>query len=218
VAPTEPTAIIATMDDFSSIVSTVISAGALGVAGLSFRRSGRALRIAEDEYRQRLLDRQARPELGLKIHASNQVLDANGYIHTQAQLTYVYLDIAITNSGKAAGQTRIEVWVPEPAAQKTLQWIDDAGNAMEKESGRVPDRSVRLPVGDGRQFDTRRMTRNLREVPQIGRLLHLRVPCPMAVPGEGMIPIRVRVQTDGSEAADTTHEIRLLRTETSEES
>ena len=48
----------------------------------------------------------------------------------------------------------------------------------------------------------------------MGRTLHLRVPYPIPVRGQGVIPIRVRVATDGSDA-DTTHEIRLLRPEDS---
>jgi hypothetical protein len=197
------------MTDPVAIGSLVVSVAALGVAYRSAKRSDRAVTIAEEEHRQRLLDRSARPELGLEMQPSNVRPDEDGVIRTDATTIYINLAIALTNeSTKPAGETRIEAWVPAFVESTTLKWMDPSGREETRFGSSTADPSTKLDTGDGRMFDTQRMTRTLDSVPLMGGTIYLRIACPVAVQGEAMIPIRVRAVTDGSEA-DRTHAIRL---------
>jgi hypothetical protein len=199
------------VSDAVSVLSLVISIAALGMAYGSYRRSGRAFKITEDEYRQRQRDREARPALGIEFRPTNQVLDDDGFIRTDAGLVYVNLAIRITNSGdKPASGTEVEVWVPVAAGAPTLKWVDASGTENDDLGKGARDLTTKLPSGDGRELDTVRITRTLEAVPLMGSTIHLRIPCPMQVPGKGMVAVRVRARTDGGEA-DETYQIRLLR-------
>ena len=155
------------MPDATSLISLAISAGAFVLAYGSYRRAGRAFEIAEDDHLQRKRDREARPELGVEVHPHNRVPDDDGVIRVRATSAYVNLAIGITNSGsRPAGHTRVEVWSPKVVG--SLKWVGSSGAEQDVHGDSAPDLSTKLPIGDGREFDTRRMTRTLETVPLIG--------------------------------------------------
>jgi len=196
--------------DITAVITVVVATGALAVSVLSFLRAGKTFKLTKEEHEAQRVKREARAKLGLSIRPSNQTLDDEGFIRTTADSVDVNLNIDIDNLGtKPAGQTKVAAWAPRSAAR--VAWLDDAGGESPDSKPSVPDRSVTLPMDDGRHFDTCRIERNLRNVPLMGRTIHLRVPCPIPVPGAGMIPIRVRVCTDGSDEVEQTYRIRLLR-------
>jgi hypothetical protein len=193
-----------------SIASVVVSIGALYFAFRSDRRADEALRMTRDEREERLRERAAKAVLGLRFRPGNVPVDADGVIQTEASIQYVNLEITVENTGeKPAGETQVEAWVPKHISSTTLRWLDDAA-VEDRTHISAPDPSTALPVGDGRSFDAQRITRSLEAVPLMGKTIYLRLACPMEGPGEGMIPVRVRARTDGSEV-DDTYPIRLRR-------
>lgn len=166
------------------------------------------MELSEAEHRQRQADREARPALGIQVRPNSR-LDGDGVLGTDATTTYVTLAITVTNEGeKAAGRTQIDVWVPVFVADTTLYWVDPSG-VHQTEWGRgARDPTTRLESGDGRYFDTHRLTRSLDTVPRIGETIYLHLPGHVQVGAESMIPVRVRARTDGSEA-DETYPLRL---------
>ena len=135
---------------------------------------------------------------------------SEGVIETQATTQYVNLAIMLDNDGnKAAGSTQVEAWVPSVVSSTTLKWHDSSGEESRSRSS-VPDPAMKLPTGDGRTFDTQRITRTLDAVPLMGETLYLRLACPVGTQGESMIPIRVRATTDGSEAELVSMDARRL--------
>jgi len=194
-----------------AIASLVVAIAALGVSYWAARRSSRAVEIAEEEHKLRLAERAAAPILGIDIGPTNRVTGADGFIEVDASEVYVNLGITVTNTGtKPAGRTHVDVWVPAMISSTTLKWMDPSGGEQSRFGSSTPDPSTRLDNGDGTDFDTQVMHRTLESVPLVGETLHLRVACPIPVPGEGTIPVRVRVRTDGSDA-ETTYPIRLRR-------
>ena len=197
------------MSDAVSILSLAVSIAALGIAYRSARRSDRAIEIAEEDHRQRQADRVASPVLGIEIQPSNVKPGEDGVIRTDGTGVYVNLAITITNVGtKPAGRTQLETWVPSFVDSLTLKWTDPSGIEQNRFGTSAPDPASRLDTGDGREFDSLRMTRTLDAVPLIGETVYLRVNCPVPVRGEATIPVRVRARTDGSEAEET-YPIRL---------
>lgn len=152
--------------------------------------------------------------LGIEMRPSNHAQEDDGFIRTEATTIYVNLAITVTNQGtKPAGRTHVELWVPAMIESTTLKWMDPAGAKEDWFGSPSPDPSTQLDTGDGRRFGAQLMTRTLESVPLIGETLYLRIACPVPVGGEGMVPVRVRVRTDGSEA-DETHPIRLRNART----
>jgi hypothetical protein len=197
-------------------LSAVLSVGALAIAYGSYRRSGRALRISEEDHRLRLIDRDARPRLGIEIGPHNVQADADGILRLGGTDAFIELEVRVTNGGeKPAGRTKVAAWVPAALDSQALKWIDAAGQNLEELSGRSAfDLGVKLPTGDGREFDSRRIDRILESVPLIGETLYLRVPCQVPRVGAwSMIPVRVHARTDGSDDADMTYPIRIVGTE-----
>jgi hypothetical protein len=193
------------MADATSILSLGVSVVALGIALRADRRSAR-------DHAQRQEDRAAQPALGIDIQPSNVKPDDRGVIRTEATAVYVNLAITITNDGsKPAERTQVEVWVPSFVDSPTLKWMDPSGAEQDRFGTSAPDPATQLDTGDGRLFETQRMTRTLEAVPLIGETVYLRLNCPVPVQGESMVPVRVRARTHGSEA-DVTYPIRLQNT------
>lgn len=192
------------------VLSVAMSAVALGLSIRSDRRSDRALAIAEDDHTERKREREARPVLRLEISPSNFKVDDDGVLRLEASNAYVNVAIVIQNDGdKPAGATQVDAWVPAMIPSDTLKWTDPAGADHNRFGVSSPDPSIKLGTGDGRNFDSQRITQRLESIPLMGETVYLRMNCPLDQ-RPGMVPVRVVAKTDGSEV-ESTYPLRLVR-------
>jgi hypothetical protein len=161
---------------------------------------------ALEELKQSQLERVETPSLTLAVSLANfhDKVDEEGAIRTDGSMAHVRLAFHIESTGNApTGRAVIQIWVPTVVSDKILDWVTESGSAEIDRTYRPVRDQLKLPTGDGREFETQRMTWTLNEVDRLGETLYLRVPCrvPAAGGGEGMIPVHAEVRSAESEAS-----------------
>jgi hypothetical protein len=158
------------------------------------------------ELRRIQLERVEKPSLTLAVSLANFLdeVDEEGVIRLDASMAHVRLAFHVENAGDApSGRSIIKVWVPRAVSDENLNWVTESGHAEVDRSDRPVRDQLKLPTGDGREFETQRMTWTLDEVDRLGETLYLRVECrvPSASEGEAMIPVHAEVRSAESKAS-----------------
>jgi hypothetical protein len=199
------------MRDAATVLSILTALAALAIAIRSDRRSARTFAIQEIEHEQRQAEREATPELAVSVEPANFPAGDDGVIRVDASAAHVRLTITVTNAGsRGAGRTLVTVWMPRNVGDSYVKWVAESGHDIDATERASPDDALKLPTGDGGEFDTQKITRTLGDVDRVGHALHLLVPCGIPLTGEARYPIHVLVRAADSRA-EADYSLRLAR-------
>jgi hypothetical protein len=180
-----------------AISAFVVSRKAANAADESLKITRDQFDMAKDEHAQFLRELRAHAELAVDFDPGGQP-DASEYIRLTDTVANLRAKLTIRNEGdKGSGRTHVEVFVPEFVNDTQFGWTGPSGLALDgrpfsMQSQRDP--TVTLDDGEGHTHATRRLSRELDDVPpNLPAELALQLPVRMEPRGLA-VPYRVRVR------------------------